>query len=210
VQDYRSPIRPRASAVRKPNVPVPATPDIEEDDSYYRSPAIGNSALRYTTTEGIEVLRQGNRQFIVHHGKPPKKKHWLFFVGMGMLVMFLLWVSLSAFVNWWGTHQVDAKYGNPRTWQIDEVVGHSDSSMHPTHFIFENLHTHVIFIEIPGGDVTHARIYSVTTLFGDNADQTPVTASFADVNGDGKIDILIHIGDQTIIFVNTGTQFQPQ
>jgi hypothetical protein len=34
-------------------------------------------------------------------------------------------------------------------------------------------------------------------LFGPNAAQVPVTATFADVNRDGRLDILIHISQLT-------------
>ena len=84
----------------------------------------------------------------------------------------------------------------PRTYQ---VVGHGDSAAHPTHFIAVNLHAKIIIIEIPGGDSSHARIYSGPTLFSDNGHTIPVTLEFSDVNGDGKIDMVVHIGTQRIV-----------
>jgi len=63
-------------------------------------------------------------------------------------------------------------------------------------------------IEIPDGDPSKSKIYIGPQLFGDNADLTPVTLSFKDVNGDGKPDMLMHVQDQTIIFLNDGTQFK--
>ena len=36
-----------------------------------------------------------------------------------------------------------------------------------------------------------------------------MTLSFKDVNGDGKLDMLVHIQDQTFVFLNDGTQFRP-
>jgi hypothetical protein len=67
----------------------------------------------------------------------------------------------------------------------------------------------VIIIEMPGGDATKARIYNGPTLFGDGQDLTPVTAEFKDVNGDGRPDMVVHIQDQTLVYLNDGTQFQP-
>lgn len=115
----------------------------------------------------------------------------------------------SHVVAWWNDHQLDSTYGMPRTYQVDAVVGHGDSAAHPTHFIFLNLHGHVEIIEIPP-DASRARIYSGPTLFSDNADQTPVTAEFEDVNSDGKIDMIVHIGGQRIVYLNDGTEFKPQ
>lgn len=128
---------------------------------------------------------------------------------VGMLVMAAFVVALSTIGSWWQVHQDDVTYGRPRTFQIDAVVGHNDSPSNPSHFIFVNLNRHVVIIELPGGDSTHARIYNGPTLFGDGQNLTPVTAEFRDVNGDGKPDMIVHIQDQRLVFINDGTQFRP-
>ena len=186
-------------------------PDIEEDDSFYPQ-RLPTSSRRYTTTHGQRVIQQGNRRIIIHDEPPPKKRgnHWLLHIGIGMLTMLLIWFAVQLFDNWWIQRQEDSAYGMPRTYQTDQVVGHSDSTGHPTHFIFENLAGHVVIIEIPGGNIAHARIYSGPTLFSDGAGQIPVTAEFTDVNGDGRVDIVLHIQDQRIVYLNDGTQFKPQ
>src|SRR5204862_542633 len=133
-----------------------------------------------------------------------KRHHWLLFTGLGMATMVILWFLGQTALTWWTNEQLNVTYQYPRMYQADEVVGHGDSTDHPTHFIFENLHSQVIIVEFPGGDYTHARVYKGPTLFADNADLTPVTAEFKDVNGDGKVDIVLHIQDQRIVFLNTG------
>ena len=135
--------------------------------------------------------------------------HWMLFVGVGMIAMLALWVVGSLAVNWWNTTRDDWQYGRPRTFQIDARVGHSDTGT-PSHFIALNLNRHVIIIEFPGGDPTKAKDYIGPTLLGDGQDLTPVTLSFKDVNGDGKPDMLVHIQDQTIVFINDSGQFRPQ
>ncbi len=67
----------------------------------------------------------------------------------------------------------------------------------------------MIVIELPGSDPTKARIYPVTTLFGDGQGLTPVTISFKDVDGDGLLDMEIHIQDQTLVMINTNGSFRP-
>ena len=129
---------------------------------------------------------------------------------LGMIAMGLLALLGSWAVASWQEHQADAQYGYPRTWQTDEVVGHMDSLSHPTHFLFLNLHGKVFIVELPGGDPAHARIYSGPTVFGPDSGKVPVTGTFTDVNGDGKVDMEVHIQDQTIIFLNDGTQFKAQ
>ena len=87
---------------------------------------------------------------------------------------------------------------------------HDDSTDHPTHFIFLNLKGRVVIIELPGGKVAQARIYNGPAIIGNNPEQTPVTADFQDVDGDGKIDMLVHVGNQQFTYLNDGTQFKPQ
>ncbi len=75
--------------------------------------------------------------------------------------------------------------------------------------IIVNLKRHVIIIELPGGDLSKSRIYSGPTLFGDGQDLTPVTGKAVDVNGDGKLDLVLLLQDQRIVYINDGTQFRP-
>lgn len=175
------------------------------------------------------LYRQGNEQVYVHHGPPPTRRasrnapttdarpaptgrrrfHWVFFVGVGLLVMIAGYVALSSFGSWWHIQSDDSTYGRPRTFQTDAVVGHGDSQAHPSHFIALNLNRHILVIELPGGDVSTSLIYSGPVLLGDGQDLTPVTLTFTDVNGDGRLDMVLHILDQTLLFLNTGTKFVP-
>jgi hypothetical protein len=183
--------------------------ELEEDDAYYvtRQPT---SAVRYTQPRQ-QVIQRGNKRIVIHNEPPPRRNlHWSFILGVGMILMLALWVLGSYALSWWQNHQLDSTYGMPRTYQTDQVVGHNDSTGHPTHFIAVNLNAHITIIEIPGGNNQHARIYSGPTLYSDNGDLTPVTLEFYDVDGDGKVDMIVHVGDQKIIYLNDGTQFKPQ
>ena len=182
--------------------------DLEDDDAYYetRQPT---SAICYQQPRQ-QVIQRGNKRIVIHNEPPPRRLHWSFILGLGMLTMLGLWAGASLFLNWWNSHQLDSTYGIPRTYQTDQVVGHADSTDHPTHFVAINLNARITIIEIPGGDSAHARIYSGPTLFSDNGDSIPVTLEFKDVNSDGKVDMIVHIGDQKIVYLNDGTQFKPQ
>ncbi|HCI80589.1 MAG TPA: hypothetical protein DHW02_12965 [Ktedonobacter sp.] len=129
---------------------------------------------------------------------------------IGMVAAILLVMVLGAFSSWWHVYQDDLHYGRPRTYQIDAVVGHGDSAANQTHFIFLNLHRHVEIIEIDGGDPAHTHIYVGPVLFGDGQDLTPITGEIRDVNHDGKPDLIVHIQNQEIIYINNGTIFVPQ
>ncbi len=183
-------------------------PEEDEDDTIYPTRP-SSSAVRWTNTNGDQVIQQGNRRIIIHEEPPPKKRRsWSLFVSIGMMVMVLGWVGLSALGTWWTNHQLDAQYGFPRTWQTDAIVYAGDSADHPSHYIFLNLNGTVEIIELPHGDSQHARIYKGPSLFSDNADLIPITGEFKEVNG--KVEMIVHIQDQRIIYVSDGTQFKPQ
>jgi hypothetical protein len=183
-------------------------PDVSEDDAMYpqRQPS---STIRYMDTQGNQVIQRGKKRIVIHNTPPPKRKiHWSLIFSIGMVLMLLLGVGVIWLSNWWTNHQLDAMYGMPRTYQTDAIVYPGDSAANPSHYIFLNLNGTVQIIELPHGDSSHARIYKGPTLFSDNADLIPVTGKFKTVNG--KIEMLVHIQDKTIIYVNDGTQFKPQ
>ncbi|MGH2497748.1 MAG: hypothetical protein ACRDIV_23850 [Ktedonobacteraceae bacterium] len=213
--------------------------DVEEDerdDSSDKrwSTRLPSSSRRYYTTAGQQVYQQGNTRYVIHDAPPPRRKvlpphssqreeepeplqrarrrirlHWSVYLGLGMIVMIFGWLAFTTLSNWWQTTQDDWHYSRPRTFQIDAVVGHHDSQSNPSHLIALNLDRHVIVIELPGGDPSKAVIYSGPVLVGEGQDLTPVTLTFKDVNGDGKTDMLVHILDQTIVYLNDGTRFSP-
>ena len=185
-------------------------------------------------SHGNPFIMAGGRPFYLHEGLPVStptrsrrlaerktellpaqeetqrfRPHFLVYVGIVMLFMVASWVVLTALANWWQVTQDDLHYGRPRTFQINAVVGHNDSLSNPSHFIALNLNGQIEVIEIPGGDAKNERVYIGPTLIGDGQDLEPVTLSFKDVNGDGKPDMLIHIGDQTIVFLNDQGGFRP-
>ena len=146
--------------------------------------------------------------------RSPFHVHWLLPVGVAMVVLVILWMVGSAALAWGRQRLDDLQYGNPRTYQTDMVVGHNDGPKNPSHFIAMNLHSQIIVIEFMGGNPEKAINY-LTPVFisGSNGDLAPVTLEFRDVNGDGKLDMLVHIHlsgqDQVSVFINDGTKFRP-
>ena len=174
--------------------------EIEEDEEYYvtrphSSVRRYNQPVQRDTLDDVDISKGASGH--------PRRTHANPYPNSGKL-------SHGAASSWRQVHQDDVTYGRPRTYQVDAVVGHNDSVTNPSHFIFLNLNRHVVIIELPGGDTTHSRIYNGPILFGNGQDLTPVTAVFKDVNGDGKIDMIVHIQDQVLVFINDGTQFVPQ
>ncbi len=72
-----------------------------------------------------------------------------------------------------------------------------------------NLNRHVVIIECPGGECSKAKIYQGLILIGNGEDLAPVTLSFQDANGDGRLDMIVHVLDSQFIFLNDGKAFQP-
>jgi hypothetical protein len=126
---------------------------------------------------------------------------------MAVIVVVILLVGLTSLVSWWQGFQQNITYGNPRTYQMDAVVGHDDSAAHPTHFLFINLHGHVEIFEIPGGDASKTRIFNGPTLTAPGQDLTPVTGNIVDQQG--KLNLVVHVGSQDFLFINDGKTFRP-
>ncbi len=199
--------------------------ELEEDEEYYvtRAPT---STRRYTGEE--QIIQRGNQRIHVRQVEIPRRRqlaapppkvthsievrrlHWMLWVGSALLIMIAGYLAVSALGSWWQHHQDDATYGNPRTYQTDAVVGHGDSNSQPSHFIAINLKGQVIVAELPGGDVTKAISYQITTVPG-NDSNPPVTLKFIDLNGDGKLDMEVLIGDPgnviTMFLFNNGNRF---
>jgi hypothetical protein len=106
----------------------------------------------------------------------------------------------------------NATYGYPRTYQTSANVGHGAPHSPSSHFIALNLDGVLEVIEIPGGDPASypPQLYRLATLTGPEADLIVITVSFADINGDGKPDMVAsYSGTETILF-NNGKGFVPR
>ena len=162
------------------------------------------------TTRGTTKLQPAPKKNVLEGNV-----HWLLPLGIGMIAMLVLWELGSLLLAWGLARYDDVRYGNPRTYQADAVVGHGgDSPAHPSHFIAVNLNRQAIVVEFPAGSQSGALSYVVPYyILGPGGDLTPITLEFRDVTGDGKLDMIIHIHlqsqDQTFVFVNDGTKFRP-
>jgi hypothetical protein len=168
------------SSVRKYRQPLQQ--DALDDPSSPQGPLIQRRRASSGLGATTGVASKAIRPFAMEERRIPRRLP-LLAIFSGMAVAAILAVGLSSFGAWWQMHQNDVQYGRPRTFQFDAVVGH--------------------------GDRTHARMYLGPTLFGDGQDLTPVTAEVRDVNGDGKPDLILHIQDQRVVFINDGTMFRP-
>lgn len=170
----------------------------------------GRSARSARSAPCAAVRARPTTPIVARDTSPAARRwHWLVFVGGGMLVMLTLVLGARVGLSWWQGVQQQWAYGTPRTFQVDLQVGHGGTGTLSSHFIALNLDGRISILECPQEDCTHAVIYTGPQLYGSDAADTPVTLSFADVNGDGKLDMIVHLAGQTFVFVNTGTQFRP-
>ncbi len=159
---------------------------------------------RTTQTQERPPVQQPQPKQATHR----REWHWLVSVGLTMIVGLAVFVVGTIAFTWWHTYQDDLHYGRPRTAQYDVRVGHDDAHM-PSHFLALNLNKQVEVIELPAGDATKAKVYIGPTLIGDGQELTPVTLEFKDVNRDGKPDMILHIGESRIVFINDNGAFRP-
>lgn len=219
----------------KPRVVAADNDDLEDGDVYYQT-RMPTSARRYHQMPDV-MTRQGRVKVVEHYHEQPLRAHrpqlppphqnyrnedeyvsiklhrrFHPLVWLGVFGMFLVfgWFGLNAVTSWYQGVQDDLTYGTKRHFEIDTVVGHLDSPQHPSHFTAENNNGQIMVIELPGGNVAKAKIYQIETVPG-NTGNPPVTLSFQDVNGDGKPDMLVKIGDgSAILYVtlfNNGVDF---
>ena len=152
----------------------------------------------------------GEYAAVSHNTRQGVRLHPLAWFGIFGVLLVLGWIGLNAVTNWYQGVQNDWTYGQQRHFEINAVVGHSDSQTNPSHFTAENNSGQIIVIELPGGNVSKAKIYQIETIPG-NAGNPPVKLSFQDMNADGKPDMLVQIGDGSatlyVTLFNNGTQF---
>jgi hypothetical protein len=182
--------------------------DEEEEEDRFALPTarLRPSAIR---RDVVPSLRGRSLPAGQYQERPHRRSHWMLRLGLAFSLVFLSWLLLTEAATW-AQHALDTlHYGYPRTSQTDAVVGHGDSPAHPSHFIALNLDGHLEVIELAGGNPTHAHIYVGPTLTGTEAAQVPVTITFQDVNGDGRPDLLLLFNGIQVVYLNTGTSFQP-
>ena len=140
----------------------------------------------------------------------PIRHHWLVPIGLTMSATILLICLLQMTLVWGTMTYNDLRYGRPRTFQIDAIVGHNDSAAHPTHLVAMNLKGQIEILELPGGDASHARMLVGPTLSGDGSDLMPVTLQLVDRQGNHHPDLLVQCGGIELWFKNERTGFVAQ
>ncbi len=175
-------------------------PDDEDDDQW--PPRVPSSAVRYSLARPVSPARQPALEPVApRRGRALYLLVPVFFVCLGAVLA----AYIPPTVQQW---RDGSTYGYPRTFQTNAAVGHGDPSSPSSHFIALNLSGVLEVIEIPGGDpgTYQPQLYRLATLTGPGADLVVITVSFADINSDGKLDMVAsYSGTETILFNNGKT-----
>ncbi|HWQ13139.1 MAG TPA: hypothetical protein VNL77_10080 [Roseiflexaceae bacterium] len=154
-------------------------------------------------------VRAGSRQERPFVAVPTLSFHTFAYIITGLLALLAIYAIMGNVVSW-GREQYDNfRYGTPRTFHAEMVVGHEDGAGTPSHFIALNLNRQVVIYQIPGGDSARTRVIQGPYLFGAGEDKTPVLLQFEDVNGDQLKDMIVNIKNEAIVYLNRDGQFQP-
>jgi hypothetical protein len=166
------------------------------------SPGLIGISINHPPKTPRLTRRSGKRRSIL-------RGHPLLYLGLGMMGMLALWTLLTMAISWGNTTMDTIRYGYPRTFQIDQFVGHNESGTIPSHFIAINFHGRIEVIEFPGGDASHARIFLGPQLYTQGSDLAPVTLKFLDVNSDHRPDMLLEFEGSQAVFINDQGTFRP-
>ncbi len=191
-------IRARASANQRA---VSVSPDDDDlfDDQW--PPRLPSSARRYQVPAPATAV--------------PRRRRGMGVGGLTAMVLSCVFMGIClatvippAWQNW----RDSSTYGYPRTYQLNADVGHGDPNHRSSHFIALNNNGILSVLEIPGGDpATYPpRLYKIATLTGSGADLVVLTVSFADINDDGKPDLIASYSGTEVILFNDGKGFVPK
>ena len=131
--------------------------------------------------------------------------HWFplacgVFLLLGLYTGYRQWVAPT-----WHSLQAQWHTGDGRITQLDANVGHGGVS----HFLAQYYHGYLVVIEMPPQDPTHIQAYTVLALEPSAEKSQDVTLTVQDVNHDGRLDLVIQKGNNSmaIVLYNTGSGF---
>jgi hypothetical protein len=202
---------PRKSAIparSTASIPARSTASIPARNTASVPAPSNNRRNLIEADDEVEIITRRSGALHEDGQRPRRRMHWLFYVGLAMLAMTLIWGGVNYVTYQWQIFQDDLHHGRPRTVHLDAVVGHNDSITNKSHFIAINLNRQIQVIEYPGGDSARAKVYLGPTLLGADQDLAVPKLSFSDVNRDGKPDMIIMIQDSRYILINENGGFR--
>lgn len=124
--------------------------------------------------------------------------------GLALLAALVLLQSVVV----WGQRSMDSlRYGFPRRVVVAGFVGHGEDQGEPTRIITLNINGQVSMLELPGGDSRQLKVYEGPYLVGRDSMYVVPLPQLRDMNGDGHVDLLITVRDETLVYLNRDGAF---
>ncbi|HEY6541856.1 MAG TPA: hypothetical protein VIZ18_13000 [Ktedonobacteraceae bacterium] len=204
---YQTPVTLRTNRQTTANAQRPRLPvlDNEEDENpdAWTMPKPHTSSIKQTAY----LDRRNPKKTKQVRQRTVDRYTLMIIVGLALIVMILGWFVFTLVADWWTNTTDDWKYGNPRTYQIDQFVGQGDSPDHPDHFIVVNTHGQVIVIQLNPQHPELNHIYGITTA---SDPKTPVSLLFRPTGTTWAMYVVV--GDTnpySVEYVSNGKQFVP-
>jgi hypothetical protein len=179
----------------------PLYADTTDDDELYDYP-------QTTTGRSVVVRKRPLPPTPPQQPVRRQERNPMVFIGLIMVCGSLMFFLVNFIHAEWQYASDSFKYGYPRAYQVDVNVGHGDSTHPMSHFVAINHDGEVEVIEIPGNpEKSHPYLYLIARISSNHADQYPVTLSFVDVNGSGRLDMEVIVNGTIYVLYNTGTTF---
>jgi hypothetical protein len=125
-----------------------------------------------------------------------------------LLLLVLGYLLLTPAFAWGQRRLDDMRYGFPRTTQIGGLVGHDEAGGEPTHLMALNLRGQISILELPGGDPAKTRAIVGPYLVGADGPYVVPHLSLQDVSGDGQVDLLLQVREETVVYINDNGTFR--
>lgn len=162
-------------------------------------PARASAAYQGNSTRQIDTETPTHTQTL-----PQEERHWLTPLGCGALLvvgcvaLWTLWVipTYDNLLAQW-------HYGDSHVSRLTTDLGQGQED-----FLAFDQHGRVVVLEVNSLHPDKTRLYIATgiSLLNDGGN-TIITLSLADVNHDGKPDIVLHVGAQNYVLFNHGDKF---
>ena len=134
IADYQEKLAPKSVLRHRPIAAKPGTVPITP-----RTSRLKRKQHEPHTTGGMPSTAQASKTASKPEMQGHIHVHWLVLVGCAMTATVILMIGLQIALSMATISYDDLRYGRPRTYQLDAVVGQNDSISHKTHFTAMNL-----------------------------------------------------------------------